>query len=143
MEAKAAKPAPKLRLPQGAKLGVKVGKRGQSTKIQRKRKLIKLEKVSSVTEATSTDDLPSLLLLHLLQACIESHGKSHTVSRHLILHEESATAGALAQREGDRTRKPGSDEDTAAADCQGPLEQQQGKCEHVCGARSLSMRMCA
>lgn len=53
MEAEATKVAPKLRLPQGAKLGVKVGKRGQSTKIQRKRKLKKLEKALSHIEKVS------------------------------------------------------------------------------------------
>lgn len=47
MEAEATKARPKLKQPQGAKLGIKVGKRGQATKVQRKRKLKKLERVRS------------------------------------------------------------------------------------------------
>jgi hypothetical protein len=50
MEAEAIKAKPaKLKQPQGAKLGIKVGKRGQATKVQRKRKLKKLERVRSET----------------------------------------------------------------------------------------------
>lgn len=50
MEAEATKAKPaKLKQPQGAKLGIKVGKRGQATKVQRKRKLKKLERVRSET----------------------------------------------------------------------------------------------
>lgn len=45
MEAEATKAKPKMKQPQGAKLGIKVGKRGQATKVQRKRKLKKLERV--------------------------------------------------------------------------------------------------
>jgi hypothetical protein len=51
MEAEATKAKPaKLKQPQGAKLGIKVGKRGQATKVQRKRKLKKLERVRSESE---------------------------------------------------------------------------------------------
>lgn len=45
MEAEATRAKPKLKQPQGAKLGVVVRNRGQATKNQRKRKLKKLEKV--------------------------------------------------------------------------------------------------
>ncbi len=45
MEAEATNAKPKIKQPKGPKLGVQVGKRGQATKNQRKRKLKKLEKV--------------------------------------------------------------------------------------------------
>lgn len=56
MEAEATESQPKLRQPQGAKLGIKVGKRGQSTKIQRKRKLKKLERVRFVLNGCTLTD---------------------------------------------------------------------------------------
>lgn len=45
MEAEATNAKPKIKQLTGSKLGVQVGKRGQATKNQRKRKLKKLEKV--------------------------------------------------------------------------------------------------
>ena len=120
MEADATKPKAKLRLPQGAKLGVKVGKRGQNTKIQRKRKQKKLERVCtdfSPASKTSIHTAYACLVSIIAKLTQFSAGKCSSLP----------CAGTVTWREACFKGCERGDEEAPCADGKGSVGQQQGE----------------